>query len=357
MFKADSAANAELQAGRAASGQAATQGLQQKLQRLQQGQGDKQELQEACQEFEALFIQKLWEQMRDTLPEDGMLRSGEQEKYLSMFDEEFSRELAQAGGIGLSRMLMDELGQGLENNTARSAASQSGPVQWPDQEESLLPEEQEKVSEHSDKADNPETGNVEDIDPRQQVEALAQEIVRRNSSIQSPYKNQYLDAVNNLDAAKTEQNRASPETREPGQMPELKMPAKGPISSGFGWREDPFSGQKAWHSGIDIAAEKGSPIRACWPGEVAFAGEKGGYGKKIIVKHDQGWESVYAHNSQNQVQPGDRVQAGQEIARVGSSGRSTGSHLHFELRQGQQAWDPLQIKNRVLAGLPVGKKA
>ncbi|MFP4213105.1 MAG: peptidoglycan DD-metalloendopeptidase family protein [Desulfohalobiaceae bacterium] len=339
--------DSELQKGRQASGQAELQNAQQKLQNLQGQDSSKAELEQASKDFEALFIQKLWQQMRKTLPEDGMMRSGMQEKYLSMFDQEFSKKMTEAGGIGLSQMIMQNLDQGLDKG-AQGTALDSGQISWPEQQGPLLPEDQEEeASEQAQKQDWRSAGE----DPLQQVEALAREIVGRNSALYKAADEKELENVQQSQQAGAE-NAAGP-----ARMPEPVDPVQGEVSSGFGWRQDPFSGEKAWHSGVDYAAPEGSPVKACWPGEVVFAGENQGYGKQVVVRHEQGWQSVYAHNSENLVSPGDKVQAGEEIARVGDSGRSTGPHLHFELRQGDIAWDPQQIKGRILAGLQVGRKA
>jgi murein DD-endopeptidase MepM/ murein hydrolase activator NlpD len=114
----------------------------------------------------------------------------------------------------------------------------------------------------------------------------------------------------------------------------------GDISSPYGWRTDPFRGGKAWHAGLDIAAAAGDPVAACWDGEVTYAGTKGGYGNVVEVTHAGGWKSVYGHLSTLSVKAGDAVTAGEKIAEIGSTGRSTGPHLHFELRRGEETVDP-----------------
>jgi murein DD-endopeptidase MepM/ murein hydrolase activator NlpD len=109
------------------------------------------------------------------------------------------------------------------------------------------------------------------------------------------------------------------------------------ISSGFGERMDPFTGHQTIHEGIDIAARFGNPIYATGDGVVSMAGEKAGYGSVVELTHESGLATRYAHVSAILVKEGDRVKKGQEIARVGTTGRSTGPHLHFEvLRNGQQ---------------------
>lgn len=108
------------------------------------------------------------------------------------------------------------------------------------------------------------------------------------------------------------------------------------VSSGFGHRADPFTGRVAFHSGVDIANRMGAPIRAMGIGVVTFAGEKEGYGLTVEVNHGNGEVTRYAHAQAILAKVGDRVNRGDPIALVGSSGRSTGPHLHVEvLRNGR----------------------
>lgn len=115
------------------------------------------------------------------------------------------------------------------------------------------------------------------------------------------------------------------------------------ITSGFGLRKDPFTGATSGHSGVDVAAPYGSPIVAAQGGRVTYAGEMSGYGNVIDIDHGNGVTTRYAHASSLSVQKGEWVESGQEVARVGSTGRSTGNHLHFEVRQNGQAVDPQKV--------------
>lgn len=103
------------------------------------------------------------------------------------------------------------------------------------------------------------------------------------------------------------------------------------IGSPFGSRVDPINGQIETHLGLDFDAEMGSDIKAVASGVVAFVGDKPGYGHIVEIDHGNGYLTRYAHNSANLVQPGERVKFGQVIAKVGSTGRSTGPHCHFEV--------------------------
>jgi murein DD-endopeptidase MepM/ murein hydrolase activator NlpD len=112
------------------------------------------------------------------------------------------------------------------------------------------------------------------------------------------------------------------------------------ISSGFGPRTDPFTGAASFHEGLDIAARWGSGILATGDGVVTFVGERPGYGVAVEITHESNLVTRYAHTSAVLVKVGDRVRKGQEIARVGSSGRSTGPHLHFEVLKNNRAVNP-----------------
>jgi murein DD-endopeptidase MepM/ murein hydrolase activator NlpD len=105
------------------------------------------------------------------------------------------------------------------------------------------------------------------------------------------------------------------------------------VTSGFGNRIDPVHGRRAWHAGVDVAAPEGTAIRAVRDGTVVFSGKRGGYGNLVILDHGDGVTTRYAHCRDLGVRAGDTVRAGQDIATVGSTGRSTGPHVHLEMRR------------------------
>jgi murein DD-endopeptidase MepM/ murein hydrolase activator NlpD len=125
-----------------------------------------------------------------------------------------------------------------------------------------------------------------------------------------------------------------------GEAPAGATPVDGRISSAFGPRADPFTGEPRHHAGVDFAAPEGSEIRAARAGRVVFAGPRGGYGNAVEIDHGEGLTTLYAHASDLLVRSGDAVLAGQPIARVGMTGRATGAHLHFEVRQDHRPQDP-----------------
>ncbi|TVQ80397.1 MAG: M23 family metallopeptidase [Bradymonadales bacterium] len=130
------------------------------------------------------------------------------------------------------------------------------------------------------------------------------------------------------------------EWNRPMQMPLTWPVNRGRITSGFGPRG------KSFHEGIDIAGVEGQPIRAIHDGRVVFVGSIRGYGHTVVLYHGQGLSSVYAHNRENLVAESQIIQRGQVIATLGSSGHSTGPHLHFELRRDGKAFNPLTYEYR-----------
>jgi murein DD-endopeptidase MepM/ murein hydrolase activator NlpD len=126
-------------------------------------------------------------------------------------------------------------------------------------------------------------------------------------------------------------------------LPTLRPILDGWFSSNFGFRIDPFTGQRAYHDGIDFPAERGTPIQAAASGKVVFAGTQPEYGKMVDIDHGNGLVTRYAHASRLLVKEGDVVVAGQPIAAVGSTGRSTGPHLHFEVRQNGAPQNPARF--------------
>ena len=125
----------------------------------------------------------------------------------------------------------------------------------------------------------------------------------------------------------------------PGGLPLIG----GWISSHFGHRTDPFTGRGAFHSGVDFAGVPGSKVIAVGPGVVSFAGYKQGYGYVVEITHPTGYMTRYGHNSRNLVRPGQSVQKGDSIAVIGSTGRSTGTHVHFEVEQDGKLVNPMKF--------------
>ena len=238
---------------------------------------DKKALLKACQQFEALFIHQMMKDMRKTVQEGELLHGGNGEKiFMDMRDQAMSDELAEAGGLGLAKMIYRQL---------------------------LDPGDREPLG-------------------------------RTNRTIQSYQRNNAPETAGV--AAET----------APADQDAFTMPVAGRLTSGFGMRVHPILNQEMMHRGVDLAAPEGTAIKAAADGRVSFSGWSGGYGNLVEVDHGNGLISRYGHNSENLVEVGDTVKAGQLVGRVGSTGRSTGPHLHFEVRKDGLAVDPYTMLNK-----------
>jgi len=120
------------------------------------------------------------------------------------------------------------------------------------------------------------------------------------------------------------------------------FPVEGNISSPYGKRDSPFSGERTFHSGVDISATPGAPIRATADGMVSYSGWTQYSGYLIVIEHGCGFSTVYAHNKSNQVKMGQKTKRGDIIAHVGSTGRSTGPHVHYEVWEKGQRVNPIK---------------
>lgn len=124
------------------------------------------------------------------------------------------------------------------------------------------------------------------------------------------------------------------------EVPDFRMPVQAHISSTFGVRKDPLTHEMSMHRGVDIAAPEGMGVRVACAGRVVFAGVEMGYGNTVVVQHPGGFETRYAHLGRILVSAGDSLQTGQILGSVGSTGRSTGPHLHFEVSRNGERIDP-----------------
>lgn len=248
----------------------------------------RQGLKEAVSEFESLFINQMLKSMRDTIGKSELFHGGNAEEiYTSMLDTELSKNMARSGGIGLSEMLLRQFSNGADGAALPAQAPPPGeaaPIEAPVRaREASVPSMQEPV---------------------------AAVPVKEALKVPEPYKYSF-------------------------PVRELKR-----ISSGFGERKDPLTGANRFHHGLDIAANAGTPVYPASKGTVIFSGVKGGYGNMVEILHDDGLITRYGHNAGNAVKEGDVVTPEQAIAFVGSTGRSTGPHLHFEVLKDGKALDP-----------------
>lgn len=132
-------------------------------------------------------------------------------------------------------------------------------------------------------------------------------------------------------------------------------PVMGRLGDGFGHRSDPFSGEGAMHTGVDIATTYGTPVKATGDGIIRHASWFAGYGRCVIVDHGNGYQTLYGHLSKIDVMEGQEIRQGESLGRVGSSGRSTGAHLHYEVRMHSTPVNPYRFLQRSAAIKPAAQ--
>jgi len=305
---------------------------------------EEKKLREACEGFESVFITQLLKEMRKTVPKDGLLHSSTEDQYVSMFDEELSKTLAKQGGMGLADFMQNQLAARAARPDAsgalaglRGSASQTLPGR--------------------------PAGPGKDAQGLTRLGPLRPQGLRQGQEIVHAAPTSAAPSTLSAAAPGTLAGTPSQRLGLPGAQylqgqdaalaaGTLAAPVEGELTSGFGWRNDPFTGRRAWHGGIDIAAPEGTPVRAAREGTVVFSGRKGGYGNLVVVEHAGGVRTFYGHNRSNAVAEGQAVKAGQLLAEVGQTGRATGPHLHFEVRVGEEAVDPAKAGATLLAAAP-----
>lgn len=340
--------------------------------------GDDAKLRKATQGFEAIFVGKLWEEMRKNVPKEGYLHSREEGAYLSMFDRELSLKMAEGGGIGLGQMLYDELkdqladkasgartrtipvhdaGAGIEVGAGPDTGlplKQGTELQSPEETQRAIALQQaglvlKHMSAHrigpaeTDQTTlEPDFNPLGDTDPTlRSAVSSPPEIMNRAMNLAARIEMGNIQA----DAASTAKNSGT-QTR---MLSELTWPVQGDIVSGFGWQTDKTTGERVWKSGVEIAGTQGDAVQAGWDGTVVYSGERGDQGQTIVVEHSEGWRTVYGHVGKSLVAGGDQVKAGSKIAELEGTGKEGEPRLYFEIRKGEQAWNPGVVRERVQA--------
>jgi murein DD-endopeptidase MepM/ murein hydrolase activator NlpD len=278
------------------------------------------ELKKACKEFESVLTYEMLKSMRSTVDKCDLFDGGEGEEiYESLLDQELSKKLTGYGSNSLAEILYRQLsridsitGSGHEAESNTEAASPGEPAAAIKERHVSAPETAvPPVKQETESLPSP--GEV-------QIKLDAQSASASSASYSSAQT-----GISDLTAKDT----------QPG------WPVKAILSSKFGYRRDPFTKEARFHSGIDIAAAAGSDIKAATSGKVVISRHMEGYGNLVAVDDGKGTVTIYAHNEKNLVNVGDQVEKGSLIGRVGSTGRSTGAHLHFEVRKDGTKIDPL----------------
>ncbi len=174
---------------------------------------------------------------------------------------------------------------------------------------------------------------------KEEIENLKAELTKEEEDLES----KIADIIAKEEAASNSQSSSSGGSSSSAVITDGSWPVPGYSgnSSSYGWRIHPILGTKKFHTGLDIPAPKGTPVTSFDDGTVIYSGVQGSYGNTVMINHGNGVVTLYAHNSSLNVSVGQKVKKGQVIAKVGSTGRSTGPHSHFEVRVNGQHTNPL----------------
>jgi Rod binding domain-containing protein len=300
--------------------------------RLRPDADKREKLKEACKDFEAVFINKIWKQMRSSVPKDGYLHSKEEDMYVSMFDWEMSRKMSSAGGIGLGDMLYEQLSQ-----TLRNAGSETGgpPPRVPDGapiERGLNRAVADEKPPRDGSRQNADQGLMNEVD------ALAREIERKlgDGSVEPSAGPPLPDML----------------YRGSG-FPRIEAPMDGRDATGV---RIPGTGD-AGFGGVSFSGREGAAVAAAMDGKVSFAGRTEGLGHAIVIDHPGGWRSVYGNLGSGFVAEGDVVRAGRKIAELSDKAKTKTPELHFELSKNGRKMDPEKLMQILQASRIAGKIA
>lgn len=330
-------------------------------------------LRQAAMQFEAVLLMQLTSALNNTGNSDeDSLFGGDGGTGLAkqMFSEQLATTMAQSGGIGLADVIMQQFG-GTQAN--RISANANGLTNVANTVRDIRENNQSSTTQTVSRNNNtplinrngkvnPITSEVFTGDPN--------EFAVVSTFEESVQKGDYDESLNALMLDGKIQNTTRPRivpntpitqvstvstnnsvtnvSRVNNEAITYQMPVGGRISSNFGNRFHPIDKRIKFHAGMDIAAPTGTVVGATADGTVKFAGWRDGYGNLVIIQHADGRESRYGHLSKISVSEGDKVSGGQQIGLVGSTGKSTGPHLHFEIRENGQPVNPAKIMSNVL---------
>ena len=369
--------------------------------RVSGGQDKDAKLRESCEGFEAMFLQKMWEQMRKNVTKEGYLHSKDEETYQSMFDVELAGKMASAGGIGLGEMLYQQLNQRLTHAskttgsglgkalpitpastapTALDGASALSPANlYADVEEgggmSAHPERSVLAAALADLERSRDPGTdpanttypmfnmatgapLNPVADRIKEESVAQARRERPSiplpeRVSAPGKVRPSHAQGAHRATRNRKTVQAPHNAELVPAPPVRSsgdaavnwPVTGEVSRKYGW-EFNDKGNRSWNTGMDFAAPEGSPVTAPMGGKVAFVGRRDDMGQTVVLEHEGGLKSYYG-NAVTSLAVGTSVPVGTQFANI-SAGADAGNaanrgRLHFSIRRGELALNPENV--------------
>jgi len=271
---------------------------------------------EAFQQLEAVMLRQMLQSsgaFRATDSPGSQLRT-------DMFVETLADAVAKAGGLGIARMLERQLGGNQAGGATAEAARGPAPFAGMLRGAATAPSAPFTTG----------PAAVDDLDDPNSTAPLPEDPSAASIDDYQPGHTPPAAAPAALPAA------AAPASASPGEVTDY-------VTSGFGFRTHPITGDHRFHTGVDLRAAEGAPIRAAAEGVVKSAGPRGGYGNAVEIDHGDGTSTLYAHASALLVKPGQRVTRGEPVALVGQTGQATGPHLHFELRRHDHPVDPMAM--------------
>ncbi|HEV7644464.1 MAG TPA: peptidoglycan DD-metalloendopeptidase family protein [Pyrinomonadaceae bacterium] len=330
-----------------------------------------QALQQAAKQFEAILLMQLTSALSGSNNDDeDALFGGDSGSSLAkqMFSEQMATTMADSGGIGLAEMMMQQYGL---DPAKLSSKKTDGMIKMmtaiKDIKEKAVPMQQFKTNAAplinrsarmtalpsetfaGDPNDAAVVSTFED-QLKEQANDTTISPLFRNEKVYAATRARRVNVAASIDAAEmtpatVSSNSAPAEVSGPISF---NFPVRGRISSGFGNRFHPIDKIVKFHTGLDIAVPRGTRVDAAAEGTVVFAGPKGGYGNLVIIRHPDGKETRYGHLQKILVSEGESVTSRQQIALSGSTGKSTGPHLHFEIRENGEILNPLKYLSNVL---------
>lgn len=327
-------------------------------QEILQGAPTAERLRQVAVQFEAILLMQLTSALNSTANEDeDQLFGGDAGAGMAkqLFSEQMATSLAQSGGVGIADMMVRQIAgekapqvggiKGLsdivssvrlDKDVRMKPLDKSGGIQLPvrmtARENSPLvqPGEVEIISTFEDDL---RTNGIDDATENLMLDGRVVNSTRSRVVPGIP--------ITSLDGS-------TPIARLAGDI-KFQRPLSGRVSSQFGTRFHPIDKTTKFHAGLDIAVATGTTVGSAADGTVSYAGWSGGYGNLVIIDHPDGRQTRYAHLSSISVSAGEQVSQGQRIALSGSTGKSTGPHLHFEVRENGRPVDPTRILSNVLS--------
>jgi murein DD-endopeptidase MepM/ murein hydrolase activator NlpD len=275
---------------------------------------DREKLKRIAAEFESMLLVQMLKDMRraGSWEEEGGSDSLGAESLFETLDVELASHLSRVKGMGLSRQLEDAF------NRMHPEISATPNSQLPTPNAKIVIPSSKLATPKTDAGATPEgLGAV-------QAPAVASGFSRTTQvAVATAKKSHPVVAALRTAAEAT--------AAVPHAVTQMVKPVAGAVTSAFGWRQDPFTKQMKFHQGVDLRAAYGQDVQSAAAGRVVFSGEQGGYGTTVVVEHQDGTRTRYAHLSARLVKKGDAVAAGAPLGRAGHSGRAKGTHLHFEV--------------------------